>query len=160
MNEQLQTRVGLLIGLLIAATVGAWWLGATRILLDQAGTTTGIAAGALIGLWLARATVLSPFVLRAGAAQGARPALAASVALVLAAWPVVLAAWHASTVSASRLLLGELLLLGGGALLSFVGAALRTLFRSTRNALTIATMLGVACALATWTWGADWMRTP
>jgi hypothetical protein len=155
----LHTRLGLLIGLLIAATAAAWWLGATRLALGQAGGTAGIAGNALVGLWLARAIVLSPFALRAGAANGARPALAASLALVLAAWPVGLAAWHASTLPASRLLLAEVLLLAGATLLAIVGAALRTLFRSSQGSLAIATMLGIAISVATWTWGGFWMRT-
>jgi len=121
--------------------------------------TAGIAGNALVGLWLARAIVLSPFALRAGAANGARPALAASLALVLAAWPVGLAAWHASTLPASRLLLAEVLLLAGATLLAIVGAALRTLFRSSQGSLAIATMLGIAISVATWTWGGFWMRT-
>lgn len=159
MSELLHTRLGMLIGLLIAATVAAWWLGATRLSLGQAGGTAGIAGNALFGLWLTRAIVLSPFALRAGAANGMRPALAASFALVLAAWPLELAAWHASTLPASRLLLAEVLLLGGASLLAIVGAALRTLFRSRQSSQTIATMLGIAISMATWTWGGLWMRT-
>jgi hypothetical protein len=103
---------------------------------------------------------LSPFALRAGAEEGARSGLEASSALVLAAWPVMVVAWQASMSSVSRLLLGEVMLLGGGALLAFVGAALRTLFRSARSAVTIATMLGVAISVATWTWSGAWLRTP
>jgi hypothetical protein len=75
------------------------------------------------------------------------------------AWPVVLPAAHASTLPASRLLLAEALLLGGSALLAAVGAGLRSLFRSIDDALIIATMLGIAIAVATWTWGGAWTRT-
>ena len=159
MSEALHTRLGLLIGLLVAATAAAWWLGATRLSLAQAGSTTGVAASALVGLWHARAALLAPFALRAGAAQGARVGLVAAFALVLAAWPVVLAAAHASTLTASRLALAEALLLGGGALLALAAAALRTLFRSLGSVLTVATMLGIAIAIATWTLDAAWLRT-
>jgi hypothetical protein len=158
-NEALQTRLGLLLGLLAAASAAAWWLGATRLSLAQSGGADGVAGSALLGLWLTRAVLLAPFALRAGALQGARVALVAAIALVLAAWPVVLAAAHASTLPAPRLLLAEALLLGGGALLAAVGAALRTLIRSTDDALAIATMLGIAIAAATWTWAGAWMRT-
>jgi hypothetical protein len=159
-SELVHTRVGLLVGLIIAACAAAWWLGATRVSLGQGGDTAAIASIALLGLWLARAMVLSPFALRAGAEEGARSGLEASSALVLAAWPVMVVAWQASMSSVSRLLLGEVMLLGGGALLAFVGAALRTLFRSARSAVTIATMLGVAISVATWTWSGAWLRTP
>lgn len=160
MSEALHTRLGLLVGLLVAASAAAWWLGATRLALAQAGSTVGVAGSALAGLWLARATLLAPFTLRAGAAQGARVGLVAAFTLVLAAWPVVLAAANASALPASRLVLAEALLIGGGALLAAVGAALRTLFRSIDGALVIATMLGIAIAVATWTWGGAWLRTP
>lgn len=157
MNALLHTRLGFLIGLLIAASAATWWLGSTRIALTQTGGTSAIAQSALVGLWLARATVLAPFALRAGAQGGAGSALVSSMALVLVSWPVVLAAWQASMYSAARLLLGEVALLAGATLLVFAGAMLHTLFRSTRNALIIATMLGIAISLATWAWGGTWM---
>lgn len=159
MSEALHARLGLLTGLLVAATAAAWWLGATRLSLVQAGSTAAVAGSALVALWLARAVLLAPFALRAGAAHGARVASLAAAALVVAAWPVVLAAAHASTVPAVRLLLAEALLLGGGAALAVAGAALRTLFRAIGSALAIATILGIAIAVATWTWGGAWMRT-
>jgi hypothetical protein len=158
-SEAVHTRLGLLTGLLVAATAAAWWLGATRLSLVQAGSTDAVAGSALVGLWLARASLLPPFALRAGATQGARVALVAALTLVIAAWPVVLPAAHASTLPASRLLLAEALLLGGSALLAAVGAGLRSLFRSIDDALIIATMLGIAIAVATWTWGGAWTRT-
>jgi hypothetical protein len=158
-NGLLHTRLGFLIGLLIAASAAAWWLGATRVALVQAGGTSAIAQSALIGLWLARATVLAPFALRGAVAGGTRSALAASLALVLVSWPLVVVAWQASTMSAGRLLLGEVALIGGAVLLAFVGTTLHTLFRSTRNALIIATMLGMAISAATWAWAGALMRT-
>jgi hypothetical protein len=157
-NELLHTRLGFLIGLLIAAVVAAWWLGASRIALTQGGGTSAIAQSALIGLWLTRAMALAPFALRAGALGGARSALVASFALLLVSWPLVLAAWQASMLPATRLLLGEGALLAGGGLLALIGATLPTLFRSARNALIIATMLGVVISVATWSWGGAWMR--
>jgi hypothetical protein len=158
-NGPLYARLGFLIGLIIAATSAAWWLAGTRGSLVHGGGGSGIAQSALVGLWLARAVVLSPFALRAGVEESARSALAASLALVMTAWPLLLITWQASMIPGSRLLLSEILLLGGGALLACVGAALRTLFRSTRNAVTIATMLGIAISAATWTWGVSWMST-
>ncbi len=156
MSDSLTGRLGMLLGLAMAAAAAAWWLAATRLALGQAIGTTGIAASALAGLWLARALLLGPFALRAGALDGWRHGAMSSLALVGAAWPVVIAAASAGTRPATGIVLGELALLGAGLVLPAVGQSLRTLLGSPTRAALAGTVLGGALAAAAWLWGSAW----
>jgi hypothetical protein len=156
MNDSLPTRLGMLLGLAVAAAAATWWLAATRLALGQAMGTAGIAASALAGLWLARALLLAPFALRAGALHGWRNGTASSLALVIAAWPVVLAAASAGTRAATGVVVGEIALLVAGLVLPAAGHGLRVVLRSPGTAVVAGTVLGGALAAALWMWGTAW----
>jgi hypothetical protein len=159
MNDRLHARLGLLLGLIVAATAAVWWLGATRLAIEQSSSGAAAVAGsALAGLWLARAVILAPFALRAGALRGWWQGVAGSLAVVVAAWPVVLAATHAARAPVTAVLLGESALLLACGLLAAAGAALRVLLRPAGNALLVGTTLGGAIAAAAWIWGGAWTR--
>lgn len=150
------SRLGMLLGLAVAAAVATWWLAATRLALGQAMGTAGVAASALAGLWLARAVLLAVFALRAGALGGWRLGATSSLALVVAAWPVVVAAASAGTRAATSIVLAEIALVVAGLLLPAVGQGLRTLLRAPGPALLASTVLGGGLAAAAWLWSAAW----
>ena len=52
-------RLSALTGLALAATVALWWLGSTRIALDQAGDASRAAAAALLALWVVSPVTVS-----------------------------------------------------------------------------------------------------
>ena len=152
MSEARPGRLGMLLGLTLAAAAAAWWLAATQLALRQTMSTAAIAASLLTGLWLARAMLLAPFALRAGAVGGWRHATSATLAIVVAAWPVVLAAASAGTRPVMGVVLGEAALLVAAVALPAVGHGLRTVLRSSRTAVLAATVLGGTLAAALWMW--------
>ena len=152
MSEAPPGRLGMLLGLTLAAAAAAWWLAATLLALRQTMSTAAIAASLLTGLWLARAMLLAPFALRAGAVGGWRHATSATLAIVVAAWPVVLAAASAGTRPVMGVVLGEAALLVAAVALPAVGNGLRIVLRSSRTAVLAATVLGGALAAALWMW--------
>ena len=83
-------RLSALVGLALAATVALWWLGSTRIALDQAGDASRAAAAALLALWVVRGMVLAPLGLRAGALSGWRAGAEAAALLLAPAWPLLI----------------------------------------------------------------------
>lgn len=156
MSDSPPRRLGMLLGLTIAAATAAWWLAATHLALRQSMSTAGLAAALLAGLWLARAMLLAPFALRAGAVGGWRHGTSATLAIVVAGWPVVLAAASAATRPVTGIVLGEVALLVAGVTLPAVGHGLRALLRSPANAVLAGTVLGGALAAALWMWGTAW----
>jgi hypothetical protein len=149
-------RLGMLLGLMVAATAATWWLGATQLALRQSMSTAAIAASLLTSLWLARAMLLAPFALRTGAIVGWRHATSAALAIVVAAWPVVLAAASAGMRPVMGVVLGEAALLVAAVGLPAVGQGLRTVLRSSRSAVLAGTVLGGALSAALWMWGTVW----
>lgn len=145
-------RLGMILGLAVAAAAATWWLAATQLALRQSMGTAGLSASVLAGLWFARAMLLAPFALRAGAVGGWGHGAASSLAIVVAAWPVVAAAWSAGTRPATGIVLGEIILLAGATVLPAVGQGLRTLLRP-EIAVLAGTVLGGALAAALWMWG-------
>lgn len=145
-------RLGMLLGLTVAATAATWWLGATQLALRQSMSTAALAAALLSGLWIARAMLLAPFALRAGAIGGWRHASSATLAIVIAAWPVVVAAASAGTRPVTGIVLGEVALLIAAVVLPAVGQGLRALLRSPGTAVLAGTVLGGALSAALWMW--------
>ena len=156
MNDMPRGRLGMTLGLAVAAAAAVWWLAATRLALAQAMGTTGVADSALAGLWLARATLLAPFALRAGALGGWQRGAMHSLGLVVAAWPVVVAAASAGSRSVPGIMLGEVVLLVVCVACAATGHALRTLLRTAEAATVAGTVLGGALVAATWIWGGAW----
>ena len=89
MTVGLQARLGAVVGLALAAMLAVWWLGSTRLALDQGGDTGRAAVVALQALWLTRALALVMLALRVGALHGTRVGAVASLGLVAPAWPLV-----------------------------------------------------------------------
>lgn len=149
-------RLGMLLGLMVSAAAAAWWLAATQLALRQSMSTAALAAVLLSGLWLARAVLLAPFALRAGAIGGWQHGTTSSLAIVVAAWPVVVTAASATTRPAMGIVLGEIALLVAAVALPAVGQGLRALLRSPATAVFAGTVLGGALAAALWMWGTVW----
>ena len=149
-NESLLNRTAVLAGLAMAAVVAAWWLGATRLALDQGMDAADSASAALQALLLARGMSLAVLGVRTGARREWRPAAAASLGLIVPAWPVILLAWSASTVPVTPIVLTEVLLLAGCCGLPMIGRRLRRWLRSADLAVAAGTVTGVALAAGIW----------
>jgi hypothetical protein len=159
MNESLLQRTAVLAGLALAAATAVWWLGTTRLALDQARDTATSAADALLALLLVRGMALATFSVRVAALRGWRPAVATGVGVIGPSWPVVLLAWSASTAPLSSVVLGEALLLAGSVALPLIGFGLRSWLRQAEFAVMTATGVGVALAAAVWLTRAFWTLT-
>lgn len=150
MSEALQRRLATMTGLLIAAAVAVWWLGGTRLVLDDGSDASRIAADALYALWLARGMALALLGVRVGALRGWRAGVAAAPGLIAPAWPVLVLAWSASTAPLTPVLLGEALLWVAAFALPLLGQGLRRALRQAEPALATATLVGVALAASLW----------
>jgi hypothetical protein len=123
------TRLGLTLGLLVAVAVAAWWMGASRIAIEQAADAAVLASQALFVLACTRAALLVLLGTRSGLVLGYRNGVRASVPVVAAAWPVVALAWAASSDSLARTLLVETSLLACAVAVPALGHALRHVLR-------------------------------
>ena len=137
-------------GLALAAVTALWWLGSTRLALDDGSDPSLRAAAALVALWLVRGMALALLSLRAGALRGWRAGAAQSSGLIAPSWPLVVLACSASTIPLAQVVLAEGLLLVAGAVLPLVGHGLRRLLRRVDLAEAAATALGVGLAAALW----------
>ena len=149
-------RLGMLLGLAVASAAATWWLAATQLALRQSMSTAALAAVLLSGLWLARAMLLAPFALRAGAIGGWRHGTTSSLAVVVVAWPVAVAGASAAARPVLGIVLVEIALLVAAVALPAVGQGLRALLRSPATAVLAGTVLGGALAAALWMWGTVW----
>ncbi len=156
MSEALARRLAAMTGLALAAAIALWWLGSTRLALDH-GTDAGpFADGALQVLLLLRALALALVSVRIGALRGWRPGATAGLGLIAPAWPVVILAWSASTRSAIHVMLAEVLLLVGSAVLPMVGMGVRRLLRKAELAVVTSTLLGTALVALAWATRGFW----
>lgn len=124
-------RLGAVVGLAIAGTVGLWWLGSTRLALLGGADTARPAAQALLALLLLRGMALALLAPRDGVARGFAPAAWAAATLLAPGWPLAALAWQASAVPAWALLAAEALLLAAAPLLAAAGAGLAPRVRRT-----------------------------
>lgn len=143
-------RLGLVLGLLLAAAVGTWWLVATRVALVGGGATATFAAQALFALSVARPMLAGVAGLRMAALGGFGAGARTAVPVMLAAWPLVALAWLASAESLSRALTIEAVLLLGALLVALLGHGLHRVVRDDGWRAAIATMLGVSLAGGVW----------
>lgn len=150
MNDVLARRVSALSGIAIAAALALWWLGSSRLALDDGADASRPAADALHALWLVRAMALALLGLRVGALGGWRAGAAAGLVLVAPAWPVLVLAWSASAAPLAQVVLAELLLLAACGVLPLLGLGLHRLLRQASLAEATATLAGVALAAALW----------
>jgi hypothetical protein len=149
-----------LAGVALAAAVALWWLGATRLALDDGADTSRPAADALHALWLLRAMLLAVLALRLGALIGWRAGAIAGLMCVAPAWPVGVLAWSASAVPLAHALQAEAWLLAACAALPLAGLGLRRLLRDATLAESAATLVAVALVAALWWQRALWAVAP
>jgi hypothetical protein len=150
MNQALPRRMAALTGLAISVVIASWWLGSTRLALDDRADPSRAAADALMLTWLVRGIALAMLGPRSGALRGWRPASMEAFALVSPAWPVVVFAWHASTLPWAHAVLAELLLFAAGGVLALIGHRLRIATKRPDFADALAMTLGVALAATLW----------
>jgi hypothetical protein len=158
MNELPAARLGATVGLALAAALALWWLGSTRLALDQ-GADAGRAAGdALHALALVRDMAVALLCPRVAAVHGWRAGAAAGLGMVAPSWPLLVLAWSASAVPAARLALAEALLLALALALPLLGQGLRRALQRTDftagkarcHAEAIGTAAGALLAAALW----------
>jgi len=156
-----QTRhLAAMSGLALAAAVALWWLGSTGVAIDRGADAAQSAAEALYTLWLVRGLALAMLVPRAGTSSGWQPGAAVAMGLIAPAWPVLVLAWSASSVSWTQLALAEALLLAAGLALVPIGPGLHRALRSVDMAEAAATAVGVALAAALWWARGVWALLP
>lgn len=152
----MSTRLGLVLGLLLAAAVATWWLVATRVALVGGGATATLATQALFALSVARPMLASVVGLRMAALGGFDDGARTALPVMLAAWPLVALAWLASADSLSRTLTIEAALLSGALLVTLLGHGLHRVVRDDRWRSAIATILGIAIAAGVWQLSGLW----
>lgn len=150
MKQVLAHRPAAISGLVLAAAAALWWLGSTRLALDDGSDASHRAADALVALGLVRGMALALQSLRAGALRGWRAGAAEALGLIAPSWPVVVLAWSASTAALTQVALLEGLLLVAGAALPLCGHGLRRLLQRADLAEATATTLGIGLAVALW----------
>jgi len=156
MNPALARRPAAIGGLALAAAAALWWMGSSRLALDDGSDASHKAAGALVALWLVRGMALALLSLRAGVLRGWRAGAAQALGLIAPSWPLVVLAWSASTAALTQVALAEGLLLAAAITLPLVGHGLRRLLRPADLAEALATMLGVGLAAALWYLRGPW----
>jgi hypothetical protein len=156
MSEMPTHRLAAMTGLAVAAAAAAWWLGSTRLALDQGADAGRSAADALRGLALVRGMALAIVSVRVGALRGWRSAVTAGMGLIAPSWPLVALAWSASATSVTHAVLAELLLLAGSVALPLIGLGLRHWLRRADLAVFTGTAVGVALAASVWITRGSW----
>jgi hypothetical protein len=156
MNETLARRLAAITGLALAAAIALWWLGSTRLALDQASDASRPATDTLNALGLVRGMVLAILGVRVGASCGWRAGVAAAMLLVAPSWPVLALAWSASAAPWTQLALTELLLLSACVALPLLGHGLSRALRQAELVEVIGTGVGAALAASVWLTRGAW----
>lgn len=156
MRHRHARQVAAVTGLAIAAALALWWLGSSRLALEDGADASRPAADALHALWLVRAMVLALVGVRVGALDGWRAAAALGLVLLAPAWPVLVLVWSASHATLAQVLLAEAGLLLACAALPLLGLGLRRLLRLAPLAESAATLVGVALVAALWSARSLW----
>ena len=156
MSDALARRMATLTGLAISTVIACWWLGSTRLALDDRSDPSHAAADALMLAWLVRGITLAMLSLRGGALRGWRAGLAEALVLVSPSWPVLVFAWSASTVPWRHAALVELLLITSGGALALIGQRLGAAMKRSEFADVVVMTLGVALAAALWLSRSSW----
>jgi hypothetical protein len=137
-------------GLALAAAVSLWWLGSTRLALDDGSDASRIADEALQLAWLVRAMALVAIGMRMGALNGFRSGAGDALALIAPSWPLMALAWTASTLSWVPMAAAELALLAAGVWLPLIGQCLHRALRRRELADMMAMLLGTLLVAALW----------
>ncbi len=157
MSNTLARRLAALTGLAISAAIACWWLGSSRLALDDRSDTGRAAADALMLTGLVRAIALSMLSLRGGVLRGWRQGSTEALALVSPSWPLVALAWSASTVPWSHAVLMELVLCAIGGVLALIGERVGTAIKQKEVADSLAVTIGVALAVTLWMTRSFWV---
>ncbi|MDO9074392.1 MAG: hypothetical protein Q7U73_14115 [Rubrivivax sp.] len=150
MTDPLSRRLAALSGLALTAAVALWWLGSTRLALDDGSDASRPAADTLITLWLVRGMALALLAVRAGALRGWRAGAVAALGLIAPCWPLVVLAWSASAAPLAQVALAEAMLLAAGVALPLLGGGLRRALRRVELAEILGTAVGAALAATLW----------
>jgi hypothetical protein len=160
MSGASQNRIATAGGLLLTAVLAAWWLGSTRLALDQGADASRAAGDALQALWLARVLAVALLTPRVAALHGWRQGAVNTLGLVAPAWPLLVLAASASSMPWLPLALADLLLLLAGGLLSLAGQGLRRVLSRVHRAEPWSEMggtaLGALLLAALWFTRAAW----
>jgi hypothetical protein len=143
-------------GVVLAGAAALWWLGSTRLALEDGSDASLRAVGMLVALWLVRAMALALLSLRAGALRGWRAGTAQALGLIAPSWPLLVLAWSASTVTLAQVVLAEGLLLVASVVLPLIGQGIGRVLRRVDVAEATATTLGAGLAAALWYWRGPW----
>lgn len=143
-------RIGVVLGLVLAAAVSVWWLAATRIALATGTDAAALAGQALLVLGVARPMLVSVAGLRAAALAGPLDGIRAAMPVVTVAWPVVALAWLAGADRVAHTLLVEAALLGYALAVPVAGGLLARLTSRRAWLGPVATGIGVVLACGVW----------
>jgi hypothetical protein len=146
-------------GLALAAAVTLWWLGRTRLALEDGSDPGRSAADALHALLLVRGMAVGMAGVRVGASLGWRPGAVASLVLIAPSWPLLVLAWCASTTPLWRVALAESLLVAAALVLPAVGSGLRRAMPRADLAAAMGTALGAALVAFMW-FARGWSALP
>ena len=151
-------RLGLALGITLAAAAAVWWLGASRAAIQSGGDTALLAAQALLVLGVLRAMLIAVSAPRVAARYGYSAGLRSAIPIVTTAWPVVALAWMASTDSVARTIMVEGALLCGALVAPVAGHVLARWRRDSASAVPLATLAGVALACCVWVLSIHWRQ--
>lgn len=126
----MSTRLGVVLGLLLAVAIGTWWLTASRIAIEQSADPAALAAQTILVLAITRAALILLVGARASATAGFSAGVRAAIAVAVVAWPLVMLVWVASSTRAIHALGIELALLATGLLASGLGGAARRVLQA------------------------------
>jgi hypothetical protein len=157
MSTAWSLRQAALSGLAVAAAVAVWWLGSTRLALQEGADTGAIAQSTLLIAWAARGTLLLLMGPSSGALRGWRRGASESMTLCAPIWPVLVLAWAASPLPWMLVAMWEIALLAAGAALPWLGERLRRLLPNADLADASSMALGVTLAAALWLGRGHWM---
>ncbi|NJD30969.1 MAG: hypothetical protein FIB04_03705 [Gammaproteobacteria bacterium] len=146
----MSTRLGLALGLALAAAVVVWWLGASRVAIEGGVATSVLAGNALFVLVLARAMLIALATPRAAAIGGYVAGLRVGIPVVSVGWPVVALAWAASDDGLVRTVASEAVLVACAVLAPLVGRGCARVTRQGPLLEAIATAAGVVVACCIW----------
>ena len=150
MTQAPTRRLAAMAGLALAAAVSLWWLGSTRLAVDDGSDASRIADEALQLAWLVRGMALAAIGIHMGALQGFRSGAGDALGLIAPSWPLVAIAWTASTVSWAPMALAELALLAAGVALPLIGRGLHRALQRRELAGMMAMLLGAVLLAALW----------
>ena len=157
MNDSKARRLAAWTGITLAGALALWWLGSSRLALDNGADASRPAADVLHALWLVRAMVLALLCPRVAALGGWRAGAASGLAVVAPAWPVLVLAWSASGVPLAQMALAETLLVAACGLLPLLGLGLRRLLRQAAPAEAAAMLVALALIAALWFTRGSWL---